>query len=357
MTHLLTPGFHHVTMVARDARRTVGFYRDTLGIPLVKRTVNFDDPGSYHLYFGDEHGAPGTILTFFEWPHARPGRPGIGGIHHVALGVDSIEDQLRWKRRLNDLGLHVTGPLDRGYFSSIYFRDPDGQILEIATQGPGFSIDESPDELGSRAVPPPPGAEVKGRRDEVAIAGRTHPEPVPEIVPSMRLRGIHHISGITDDLERAHEFYAGVLGLELIKRTVNQDDLVTPHWFWAHRTAEAIAPHSGMTLFGWPSSMHRARGGFGQTHHVAFRARTDEEQLQWRERLLEHGVTVSEVIDRKYFRSIYFRQPDGLLLEIATDAPGFAVDESADALGESLALPEWLEPRREEIESSLVPIE
>lgn len=356
MPQLSTPGFHHVTMVARDARRTVAFYRDTLGVPLVKRTVNFDDPASHHLYFGGRNGAPGTILTFFEWPYARHGRPGIGGIHHVALGVSTVQDQLRWKRRLTDAGVRVTGPYDRGYFSSIYFRDPDGQILEIATEGPGFTLDESPRELGTRAVPPPREAAVLGARDEAAIAARTHPEPVPHILASMRLSGIHHISGITDDVERANDFYQQVLGLRLVKRTVNQDDLVTPHLFWAHHQDGAIAPHSGMTLFGWPASMHRSRGGAGQTHHIAFRARSAEEQLAWRAHLMERQIAVSEVLDRKYFRSIYFRSPDGLLLEIATDGPGFDVDEPAEALGATLTLPAWLEPRRDEIERTLTSI-
>ncbi|MFW6078988.1 MAG: VOC family protein, partial [Gemmatimonadota bacterium] len=139
MERLRTAGFHHITMVARDARRTLAFYRDLLGLRLVKKTVNFDDPGAYHLYFGtrDGVGEPGTILTFFEWPHARRGHWGVGGVHHLALGVDDEEAQLRWKRRLADAGVAVTGPYDRGYFRSIYFRDPDGQILEIATAGPG----------------------------------------------------------------------------------------------------------------------------------------------------------------------------------------------------------------------------
>ena len=137
MKPLVTAGFHHITMVATDARRTPGFYRDVLGLPMVKQTVNFDDPGSYHLYFGNDAGEPGTILTFFEWPKARPGGWGVGGIHHLALGVSTPEAQLMWKRRLSDVGVPVSGPYDRGYFRSIYFRDPDGQVLEIATEGQG----------------------------------------------------------------------------------------------------------------------------------------------------------------------------------------------------------------------------
>ena len=355
MGTLATRGFHHITMVAADARRTLGFYRGLLGLGLVKRTVNFDDPGSYHLYFGDAAGRPGTLLTFFEWPRAPKGRWGVGGVHHLALGVGTEDALLKWKRRLTDAGVSVTGPYDRGYFTSIYFPDPDGQILEIATAGPGYLIDESPEELG-RELRIPPERLLRGHRDEAAIAALTWPEPVPEITPDMALDGIHHISGITDDLELAVEWYPAVLGLDLVKRTVNRDDGKTHHYFWGARDDGGVASHSAWTLFGWPGSTYRSRGGVGQTHHVAFRAEDETQQAEWRERLLELGVAVTPVQDRQYFRSIYFRSPDGLLLEIATDGPGFLVDEPAESLGTALKLPAWLEPRREEIEPNLAPL-
>src|SRR5687767_11679038 len=154
MPELITRGFHHITMVSADAVRTLAFYRGLLGIALVKRTVNFDDPGSYHLYFGDETGAPGTLLTFFEWPGARRGGWGVGGIHHLALGVRDAAAQLKWKRRLTDAGVPVTGPYDRGWFHSIYFADPDGQVLEIATLGPGYGTDEPMHRLGEEVKLP-----------------------------------------------------------------------------------------------------------------------------------------------------------------------------------------------------------
>jgi glyoxalase family protein len=340
---LSTLGFHHVTMVSTDARRTLAFYRDLLGMDLVKQTVNFDDPGAYHLYFGRAPGRPGTLLTFFEWPGSRPGQWGVGGVHHVALGVESAEAQLRWKRRLTDAGVPVSGPLDRGYFTSIYFSDPDGQILEIATRGPGYTIDEPLDALGQRLVTPPSDRLPAGR-DERTIRAAKHPEPVPEVTPDMALFGLHHVTAITDDLERAHDFLAEALGLSLIKRTLNQDDGRTEHWFWAHRDGAEIGP--SWTLFGWPGSNHRARPGAGQTHHVAFRAESDEQQAAWRDHLRSLDIDVTEVRDRQYFRSIYFNAPDGMLFEIATDGPGFAVDEPA----------ERLEARRETIESNLEPL-
>ncbi|MFW5950848.1 MAG: VOC family protein, partial [Gemmatimonadota bacterium] len=246
----------------------------------------------------------------------------------------------------------VTGPYDRGYFTSIYFADPDGQIVEIATRGPGYLIDESPEELG-RELRIPPERLLRGHRDEASIAALTWPEPVPEVTSDMRLEGIHHVSGITDDLDLALDWYPAVLGLEVIKRTVNRDDGRTHHYFWGARDGDDVAPHSSWTLFGWPGSTYTARGGVGQTHHVAFRADDEEEQAAWRDHLLGLGLAVTPVQDRQYFRSIYFRAPDGLLLEVATDGPGFLVDEPAESLGSGLMLPPWLEPRRSEIEPAL----
>lgn len=356
MTPPRTEGFHHVTMVSGDVARTLDFYRRLLGFSLVKRTVNFDDPGAHHLYFGNATGEPGTILTFFEWPRSGTGQWGVGGVHHVALEVDGPEEQLMWKRRLEDAGVRVSGPLDRGYFRSIYFSDPDGQVLEIATRGPGYAVDEPPDALGRTLVHPPSSRLPEGR-DEEAISALTHPEPVPEVTPEMRLRGIHHVTGITDDLVRAGEFFESALGLRLVKKTLNQDDGKTEHFFWASYDGERVGPRSSLTLFGWPSSGRRGRPGTGQTHHVAFRAPSTETLEAWRSHLLDLGLAVSPVMDRQYFRSIYLRAPDGLPVEIATDGPGFAVDEKPVSLGRELQLPPWLESRRESIRDTLSPLE
>jgi glyoxalase family protein len=179
---------------------------------------------------------------------------------------------------------------------------------------------------------------------------------VPEVTEDMRLEGIHHITGITDDLSRADAFYQEVLGLRLVKKTYNQDDAKTLHYFWADYDGRSVGAHSALTLFGWPGSNFLARPGSGQTHHIAFRAKDDEEQAAWRDHLLSLGLDVSPVMERSYFRSIYFRAPDGLLLEIATDGPGFAVDEPAGALGSALKLPPWLEGHRSAIEGALVPL-
>lgn len=323
MSAQATEGFHHVTMVCADARRTRAFYTDLLGLPLVKETVNFDDPKTAHLYFGHDGGVPGTLLTFFEWSASGKGRWGIGGVHHVALEVADADSQLRWKRRLTDAGVQVSGPYDRGYFKSIYFADPDGQILEIATKGPGYAVDEAITALGTKDTLPPT-AQLGGARDEAAIAAQTYPQPVPDLDDSMSLQGIHHVSGITEDVLRAGEFYEQFLGLRLVKRSFNQDDQKTPHWFWASYDGTKVSPRSSLTLFEWKGLQVMPRQGVGQTHHIAFRARDTEHQAQIREALIRESVDVSEVLDRRYFKSIYFRDPDGLLCEVATDGPGFS---------------------------------
>jgi glyoxalase family protein len=357
MTTLRTAGIHHVTMVARSAPRTIAFYHDVLGLALVKRTVNFDDPSSAHLYFGDAQGAPGTLVTFFEAPALPQGRYGVGGVHHLAFGTESRVTLLMWKRYLTDRGVPVTGPMERGYFQSLYFRDPDGQVLEIATRGPGYAHDEPADALGRRLIVPPP-AQLPATRDKRAIVSATHPEPVPAITDAMRLQGIHHVTGMTDDLERANDFLEQALGLTLVKQSVNQDDPSTLHHFWARYDGATVAPHSSYTLFGWPgANALRARPGVGQTHHVAFRAPDGDSQLAWRDRLLSLGIGVSPVMDRSYFTSIYFQAPDGMLFEIATDGPGFAVDEPIDALGTEVKRPAWLEAARKEVAGATAPAE
>ncbi|NDJ60514.1 MAG: glyoxalase, partial [Chloroflexi bacterium] len=205
-------GLHHITLVSANAQRTVDFYTQILGLRLVKQTVNFDDPGSYHLYFGNQTGEPGSAITYFEWPRAPKGKPGIGGTHHYALTVADYDGLLKWKRRLIDHNIAVTGPLDRQYFKSLYFKDPDGVIIEIATAGPGFTVDEDSATLGSQRVDPPAEMVIQNR-DVERIQAEMWPEPVSEITPEMALeRGMHHISAISSNIARTHEFYSDLLG-------------------------------------------------------------------------------------------------------------------------------------------------
>ena len=329
MTAPRTAGLHHVMLVARSAARTTEFYRDLLGLALLAQTGSGGGDAAARLYFGDAAGAPGTLVAFTETPAAPQGRYGVGGLHHVAFGTESYETLLRWKRYLGDRGVRVSGPMERGYFQSLYFRDPDGQVLEIATRGPGYAHDEPADALGRRLVVPPP-AQLPAARDRGAIVQTTHPEPVPALTDEMRLQGIHHVTGMTDQLDRAHEFLAQTLGLALVKQSVNQDDPGTLHHFWASYDGRAVAPRSSYTLFGWPhANALRVRPGVGQARHVAFRAPDADALLAWRDRLLSSGVGVSRAVDHGHYTSVGFDAPDGMRFELATDGPGFATAAAA----------------------------
>lgn len=332
MQPLTTLGFHHVELVSSDARRSLRFYRDILGLRLVKRTASASDPGAYHLYFGDAAGTPGTLVSVVESRGPR-GNWGVGGVHHTAFLVPDETALLKWKRRLTDHGVSVYGVVNRRWFLSLYFSDPDGQVTEIATRGPGYALDEPAEHLGETEIIPGP-ENLRGQRDEAEIAARTWPDPVPEVTPDMELGGIHHVSAITDDVRRADEFLSSALGLRLVKRTVNQDDPRTAHWFWARYDGHEVTPHSSFTLFGWPLGGRHARPGTGQTHHVSFRAADVDELHAWRDHLLSLGVEVSPVTDRRYFSAIRFAAPDGLFLELATDGPGFGIDEPDDLSAE-----------------------
>jgi glyoxalase family protein len=344
MAAMTIQGLHHITLVCADAQRTVNFYVQVLGLRFVKRTVNFDDRGSYHLYFGDEAGRPGTAITFFEWPGARKGQWGIGGTHHFALAVHDEAGLLKWKRRLTDLGLAVDGPLNRHYCKSIYFNDPDGAILEIATMGPGWAMDEA-------ALP---------------VTAATWPEPVPTITADMALhQGMHHITAISSDLGRTHAFFGELLGLPRMKTpalatsadtgvTSDFDDPKSAHWYWGVGDGR---PGTLVTYFEHnPDKARRAQMGAGQTHHFALAVPDEATQLEWREKLVRAMLRVSPVRDRVYFKSIYTNDPDGHIVELATAGPGFAVDEPLAELGQSLRLPPWLASQRSEIESALRPL-
>ncbi len=317
--------------------RTTRFYTETLGLRLIKQTVNFDDPSAKHFYFGDEVGTPGTVITYFEWAHLPAGSTGVGLTHHVAFAVEDEAALARWWVRLRRLGLEVTNPRPRRYFTSIYFRDPDGVILEIATRGPGFLVDEPADALGERVIVPPREFLKASRKDappDVEALGYDG----TTILEAMRIQGVHHITLIASEIEQTTRFYTELLGLRLVKRTVNFDDPESPHYYYGDAFGH---PGTLVTYFGSPK---RARGrmGVGVTHHFALLVETDAKQEEWRDRLRSAGVATTEVIDRKYFRSIYFNDPDGVIVEIATRGPGFLVDEDIARLGTRLIMPDWV---------------
>lgn len=348
-------GLHHITLVTTDAQRTVDFYVQVLGQRLLKQTVNFDDPSAYHLYFGNASGDPGSAITFFEWPQARKGHTGVGGTHHLALAVKDYEGLLKWKRRLSDLGLKVDGPFDRHYFKSIYFRDPNGVILEIATQGPGFAVDEDVDALGQLHLPPPTEMMI-ANRDHERIAAETWPDPVPTITPDMALmHGMHHITAIGSDIQATDAFFSGVLGMQRVKKTDNFDDPGSAHWYWGTENGK---PGTLITYFERdPQATRRAVVGDGMTHHFALAVKDEDEQVKWRSRLAQAGYRSSQIMERVYFKSVYTNDPDGHIVELATLGPGFMVDEDDDALvGQRLQLPPWLEKFRDQIEAGLKPL-
>ncbi|CAN5315578.1 ring-cleaving dioxygenase [soil metagenome] len=342
---------HHITLISSNAQRTVDYYTAVLGLRLLKQTVSFDDPTKRHFFLGNSSGAPGSIVSFFEWPDAPPGREGVGGTHHFALLVETRDALLKWKRRLADHGVPVNGPLDRHYFESIYHRDPDGAVIEIATRGAGWTRDEEPDRIGTEHRPPPPEM-VKGNRDQERIRADTWPDPVPEITADMTFAHLHHITAIGEDIERTHVFLNGVLGLRRVKRTSNFDMPDSYHWYWGSGDG---APGTVVTYFERKGTA-RVTHGPGQTDHYALAVDGEESLRDWRERLLEAGFHASDMINRLYYKSIYTRDPDGQTVELATRSPGFAIDETESELGEHLQLPAWLESQRDDIERRFRPL-
>ncbi len=327
-------GLHHITLGCSDAQRTMDFYTGVLGLRLVKLTINFDDPFTHHIYFGDDLGRPGTVITFFEWSSVPRGHPGIGGTHHFALQVADDEGLMKWKRRLTDVGVNVLGTTDHRVFNGITFNDPDGAMLQIITRGSEWRTTE----------------EAKPRGEGV----ETWPNPVFDITPDMVLtHGMHHITTISSNLGLTHAFYGELLGLERVMMTSELDSPGSEHWMWGMGDEEMGLITS---LERDPSGEPRARIGVGQTHHFALAVPDDDAQLAWRERLINAGSKVSPVMDRHYFKSIYTRDPDGHIVELATMGPGFAVDEEPENLGEKLMLPPWYEAQREQIEAELRPV-
>jgi glyoxalase family protein len=295
-------GLHHITMITGDARSNVAFYADVLGLRLVKKTVNFDDPSAYHLYFGDETGAPGSILTWFEFAGATPGRAGLGMIHTLQLGVPSAASIDFWEGRLKAKGANPTRLDD----ATLRVADPDGLTLQLVVADDGN--------------PPLQAA---------------HPEVPAE----------HAITGLEG--ARAYSMFSSVregvltdvLGFEHLGEGEYRLQGERRHFHWAYDPAPSFAPRSGA----------------GTVHHIAW-ASQDEDHLKWQARIADADGYVTDVKDRDYFDAIYFREPRGVLFEIATMSPGFAVDEDPAHLGEALRLPRQHEHLRDQLERTLRPV-
>ncbi|HHY86608.1 MAG TPA: ring-cleaving dioxygenase [Verrucomicrobia bacterium] len=306
------PGLHHVTAIATDPQHNLDFYCGVLGLRLVKRTVNFDDPGTYHFYFGDARGTPGTLLTFFPWAGARRARRGTGQVETTAYAIPPGSIRY-WLERLKAHGVSVEHAPARFGEEVIRFADPDGMLLEL-----------------------------------VATAPPTGVEPWPGAVPAEHaLRGFHGVTAALEGYERTAKLLTETFGWRLVNEFGNR--------FRFAPAGDAAEPGRFVDLVCMPDGQ-RAGGGAGSVHHIAFRVENDQEQRRWRERIVSLGFDVSPVMDRTYFHSIYFREPGGILFEIATDGPGFLIDEPAASLGESLKVPPWLEAIRERLERVLPPI-
>ncbi|MFN8201303.1 MAG: VOC family protein [Solirubrobacteraceae bacterium] len=293
-------GLHHITMITGDARANVEFFADVLGLRMVKKTVNFDQPDAYHLYFGDEQGSPGSILTWFEFPGARRGQAGLGMIHTIQLGVAAPAALDFWAARLDARGVASVRSADR-----LRFEDPDGLALELVVARDGN---------------PPLRAEH------------------PEIPAEHAITGVEGARAYSAFAAVEEKLLTGVLGFEHLGDGEYRLDGEQRHFRWAYDQADG-----------------HGRPGAGTVHHIAWSSR-DDEHLAWQERVGGAGAFVTEVRDRDYFRSIYFHEPRGTLFEIATLGPGFAVDEDPGHLGEELRLPRQHEHLRERLERTLTPI-
>ncbi|HLG52016.1 MAG TPA: ring-cleaving dioxygenase [Chloroflexota bacterium] len=318
-------GLHHVTAITGDAAGNVRFYTRVLGLRLVKKTVNQDDVSAYHLFYGDAVGHPGTEITFFDWPDIGPYLPGTGAIAAIGLQIPNRAALAWWERRLTALGIQHDQITERNGRAVLPLVDPEGQRLELVA-------------LNEAELTSPGGVPWEG-------------SPIPA---AYQIRGLSAVRIVVASGEMTTRLLTDTLGFR------QTGAYVVPSGDAAGRMVRVFAigpggPGAEVHLEERPD-LRPARLGIGGVHHVAFRTPGRAEQQAWRQHISAAGLGVTPIIDRYYFTSIYFREPGGVLFEIATDGPGFAVDEDIAHLGERLALPPFLEPYRGRIEASLRPI-
>lgn len=307
------PGLHHVTAIASDPQRNLNFYTGVLGLRLVKRTVNFDDPGTFHFYFGDDAGSPGTILTFFPWPHARRGHPGAGEVTHTAFSVPPHSLPF-WEHRLHKAGVLFEQSGHRMSEDVLTLADPDGMKVDLVAHADVPSV---------------------------------HASRFSDVPEEHAICGFFGVTMLQNDPTRT----SAVLSAMGFEKTAEEGDRLR---FASPAGVREGVPGNHIDIVVDPQARHGSSGA-GSVHHIAFRAADDVAQAEWGRAISLHLAT-TPVLDREYFHSIYFREPGGVLFELATDIPGFAVDEPMESLGERLCLPPWLEPRRAELELRLPPI-
>ena len=304
-------GLHHVTAIASDPQRNLDFYTLVLGLRFVKKTVNFDDPSTYHFYFGDDTGQPGTILTFFPWPNARRGTAGAGEVTHTAFSIPP-ESIAYWEQRLAANSTPFERTERRLGETVLTLSDPDGMKIELVAHA-----------------------------DAPAIT----PSRYADVAQEHALRGFFGVTLLERSLDSTAKTMK-LLGFEPISTDDNRTRFVSPAGSSLGNHIDVVVdPNAG---YGHP--------GAGSVHHIAYRAKDDAAQLAWLEEIQKY-LQVTPVQDRTYFHSIYFREPGGVLFELATDPPGFGLDEPAETLGEALRIPAWSEPHRAAIEARLLPIE
>ena len=300
-------GIHHVTAITADAQKNIDFYCGVLGLRLVKLTVNFDDPGSYHLYYGDELGRPGTILTFFAWQGGYRGRVGPPQVTQTAFVVPAGSLEF-WSARLKNSDVQLEPAASRFGDAVLSFADPDGLRLEIVATAH-------------------------------ADAHAGYGGPVPK---EHAIRGFHGVTLSEEGYEITARLLTDVMGFRADGSEGNR-----------FRYRASGGPGASVVDLLCAPDAPKGTMGAGAVHHVAFRTPDDAQQQAWRGEIVRRGFNASPVMDRQYFHSIYFREPGGVLFEIATDNPGFTVDENADQLGTQLMLPEQFEPYRARLEQSL----
>ena len=304
-------GLHHVTAIAGDAQRNYDFYAKTIGLRLVKKTVNFDDPQTYHFYFGDRVGTPGTILTFFPWVGIRKGRNGAGMATNIGFSVPK-ESLDFWKKRFIELGVVHEEINERFSEKCLSFQDPDGLRLTL----------------------------IETKHDDNRKGWSTD-----EIAKDKAIKGFHAVTLTLHDINATAAILTDIFGYVLVDKADN---------LYRYRTS-AVENAAIVDLLAAPNAAMGVNAG-GTNHHVAFRVKNEEIQMAFRKKILAWGLNITEKIDRDYFFSLYFREPGGVLFEIATENPGFATDETVDELGSKLKLPKQYEGFRKKIEEVLPPL-
>jgi len=305
-------GLHHITAIAGDAKRNFDFYSKILGLRFIKKTVNFDDPGTYHFYFGDEVGSAGTILTFFPWGEGiQQGRKGSGMATEIGYSVPKGSLDF-WQKRFEQYNVIYNKPAEKFGEKYLTFLDPDGLKLEL----------------------------IESKTDDTRKAWETD-----EVKADVATKGFHNITLTLNDIKPTALVLTEIFGYKLIDQDVNR-----------YRYATDAVENAAIVDLVELSDEKRGLNANGTVHHVAFRVKNDEILMHFREKIEEFGLSITPQIDRQYFHSLYFREPGGVLFEIATDNPGFTVDESLEELGQNLKLPAQYESQRAAIEKHLVKI-